>query len=216
MPRMQKDQRQNAPGLVGLLADLEQVTQTAPRVRIGDLLTVLGARGHGPILLTLSSLMLLPTGMLPFMPAIMGALIAAMAFEMLIGDAGVSLPTRLCRIELNSAKLAAALRRAAPVSRTLGRLMHPRLDVLVSNRLSLTGIALILLVFAAIMIVTGAIPGLPFVLCIPALLFGLGLTAGDGVFVLLGYVTTGLAILAIVHLYPRISALWSSGLAALW
>ncbi|MDX8353904.1 exopolysaccharide biosynthesis protein [Cognatiyoonia sp. IB215182] len=164
-----------------MAADKEQVS-------VAQILKILGARGHGPIILTLAGLMMLPTGMLPFMPSIIGILISLTAFEMLVGGQGVSVPGRVGRIMINAQMLRAGLDRAAPIFDRLGRLMHPRAQFLVHNKLALTAIAVVLLMISGTMIIVGAIPGLPFILCVPVLLFGLGLTAGDGVVVALALV----------------------------
>ncbi|MDX8347437.1 exopolysaccharide biosynthesis protein [Cognatiyoonia sp. IB215446] len=155
------------------------------QVSVAQILKILGARGHGPIILTLAGLMMLPTGMLPFMPSIIGILISLTAFEMLVGGQGVSVPGRVGRIMISAPMLRAGLDRAAPIFDRLGRLMHPRAQFLVHNKLALTAIAIVLLMISGTMIIIGAIPGLPFILCVPVLLFGLGLTAGDGVVVAL-------------------------------
>jgi len=151
---------------------------------------------------------MLPTGLIPMMPATIGGLLALTAIQMIVGGRGVSVPPRLGRVTIPPATLAAALRRIAPLSKRLGRVLHPRLGPLVHGALPLLAIALILLASAAVMIVIGSIPGLPFLLCIPAVLFGLGLTAGDGVFVALGFAATGLAGWGVTQLAPNIARLW--------
>ena len=47
--------------------------------------------------------------------------------------------------------------------------------------------ALILILTAILLIVIGAVPGLPFLLALHVLTFGLGLTTRDGLFVAAGY-----------------------------
>ena len=195
-------------GVPGLLADLRRLTEGRQTVTLAALLDCLGARGHGPLLLTLAILMMLPTGMLPLMPALTGLLIAATAVQMLAGGKGVSLPARLRRVEIGAGALRAGLARAEPSFHRLGRVLHPRAPALVQGPLSLAAIAAILLVSAAAMILIGAIPGVPFLLCVPALLFGLGLTTGDGLVVGLGFVASLGAGLGVWHLAPRLAALW--------
>ena len=177
-------------GLPGLIDDLEALAADRDTVTLGELLDALGARGHGPIILTLAALMMLPTGMIPFMPSIIGVLLALTAAEMIAGGRGVSVPARIARINIRGDLLKAALQRARKVCASIGRWLHPRARILVHGHLSLLLIAMILLAAAAVMIVIGAIPGLPFILCVPALLFGLGLTAGDGLVVGVGFAAT--------------------------
>lgn len=180
------------PGLDGLLRDLERLIGDRERVLLGEVLDTLGARGHGPILLVLAALMMLPTGLLPLMPALIGGLIALTAVEMIAGGKGVSVPPRLARIALPGALLRGSLRRGAPFARRVGRVLHPCWPVFVRSQAVQVVLAAILLMASAVMIVIGAIPGLPFLLVLPALLFGLGLTAGDGRLVAAGLLATGL------------------------
>lgn len=195
-------------GFDGLLYDLRRLADAADTVSIEEILTTIGARGHGPIILTLAGLMMLPTGMLPLMPSLIGGLLALTAIEMIVGGKGVSLPKRIARIRLGSEGLKKAVARAAPICAWLGRVVHPRWPGFVSGSFVLTLIAIALLIAAPAMILIGAIPGLPFVLCIPALLFGLGLTAGDGVLVGLGFLATIGAMVLGFQLVNRVFGIW--------
>lgn len=178
---------QAEPGLAGIVSDLMGLIQGKDAVSLKVLLDTICARGHGPILLTLAALMLLPTGMLPMMQVVIGALLLLTALQMLVGGKGVSLPRWISRREIGTQVLKSALTRAAPVAQRLSRFTCPRAHWWVHSHPALTGVALVLMGFAAVTILVGAIPGLPFVLCIPALLFGLGLTSGDGVVVAAGF-----------------------------
>jgi hypothetical protein len=61
------------------------------------------------------------------------------------------------------------------------------------------------------MILIGSIPGLPFVLCVPVLLFGLGLTAGDGLCIAIGFAITIPAAMTAASLAARAVA-WVVGI----
>ncbi len=192
------------PGLAGLVADLHAIAEGQDKIPLRDLLTTLGARGHGPIILVLAGLMLLPTGMLPGMPAAIGVLLMLTATQMIVGGKGVSLPTFIAKINIPSGPFRAALVRVDPMCKRISRVLHPRWNGFAQNSVTLLLIALILLAASAVMIVIGAIPGLPFILCIPALLFGLGLTAGDGAVVAVGLVTSLGAGYGVTRLAPQI------------
>jgi hypothetical protein len=193
------DQRARS-GLDGLLADLAGLAEGRDRVTLGEVLEALGARGHGPIILVLALLMLMPTGLVPFMPTIIGILLVLTAVQMAIGGKGVTLPRRLAHVGMPGRAIRAGLARSAPVFRRIGRLLHPRLDALVSGRPVLLLIAAILVASGGVMAVIGGIPGLPFLLCLPALFFGFGLTAGDGLVVALGIAATVGATMGVVWL----------------
>ena len=195
-------------GFQGILADLARLTEGRERVRLGDVLDTLGARGHGPIVLVLAALMMMPTGLLPLMPTIIGVLLAMTAVEIMAGGKGVSLPRWLAKREISANMLRSVLSRARPLADRLRRYVHPRWGVFAQSHVVLWAIAFVLLVCALFMSVIGAVPGLPFVLCIPALLFGIGLTAGDGLVVAMGFLAVAFAALALWWLFPQIVALW--------
>ncbi len=188
------------PGLPFLVDALDRMVGDRDRVPLGEVVDTLGARGHGPIVLTLAAFMMLPTGMIPFMPTVIGVLLILVGIEMLVGRQGLAIPGRLARFELRGDLLRAGLRRARPATVRLGRYLYPRAHWLVHGTASLVVIALILISAAGVMAVIGGIPGLPLILCAPALLFGLGLTAGDGVVVAVGFATTAGAVAGIFAL----------------
>lgn len=198
-------------GFQGILADLARLIEGRERVPLGEVLDTLGARGHGPIVLLLAALMMMPTGLLPLMPTIIGVLLALTAIEIMAGGKGVSLPGWIAKRQMPVRVLRSGIRRARPMADRLRRYVHPRWHLLVHSDLALWGIALLLLMSALIMAVIGAVPGLPFVLCIPALLFGIGLTAGDGLVVALGFLAVGVAALFLWWLFPQIAVLWPFG-----
>lgn len=193
--------------LAELLADLAALAEAQVTVSVGEIMAALGARGHGPIILTLAALMMVPVGMLPMMPTLIGVMLALTAGQMLIGGQSVSLPAFIARQRLDGERFAAALQRAFPLSRRLRRVLHPRWRALAQSVVALWLIALYLLVVSLVMIVFGSVPGLPFLLCMPVLLFGLGLTAGDGLVVAMGFAVTAPVGAAVLALAPRIAPL---------
>jgi hypothetical protein len=189
--------------LAGLMADLVALSETQVSVAVGEIMAALGARGHGPIILTLAAFMMLPLGMLPFMPSLVGVLLALTAAQMLMRGKAVTLPAFIARRRIDGETLRLTLARAVPLCRRLGRVLHPRWDIVVQGDVFHVLIALYLLAAAVVIIVLGGIPGLPFMLCIPALLFGLGMTAGDGLVVSLGLAVTAPVALAVLGIAPE-------------
>ena len=55
-----------------VLASLEKTAEGEETVEIGNILKALGERGFGPILLVLSMFLILPVGMIPGMPGVVG------------------------------------------------------------------------------------------------------------------------------------------------
>ena len=77
-----------------------------------------------------------------------------------------------------------------PWARRLRPILATRATALIDGALPARMMGAILLATGAVMFVIGFIPGLPFTLAGHVLLFGLGLTARDGVLVGLGFVAT--------------------------
>lgn len=105
------------------------------------------------------------------------------------------LPRWLLERRIAAEKLRSLLERGARFFARLERWIHPRLDLLVESRpcTVINGGLLILLglllsLFPPVAPFTNTVPALPI------LLIALGLLEGDGLFVLLGYAATGLAV----------------------
>lgn len=173
--------------LTGMLDDLELILRGRDVVTLGQTMDCLGARGFGPILLIFSILLILPVGMIPGMPGIVGGVIMTIGALMLIGSKRLHLPMRLRQISLPARALRGVVNWARPHTHKLHRLLHPRLTSLIEGVIPLRLMALVLIPTGLLMLVIGFIPGLPFVMSVHVLLFGIALATRDGLFALLGY-----------------------------
>ncbi|MFQ6549050.1 exopolysaccharide biosynthesis protein [Aestuariibius sp. 2305UL40-4] len=170
-----------------VLASLEQTAKGQETVKIGDILAGLGERGFGPILLILSMFLILPVGMIPGMPGVVGAALIIVGWQLFRGKKGIWLPYYVTKRHLPVSTIGKIIAKIRPLAERTDRLFGHRLQRLTQNRIVLiTGGAGILL-SGSIMVTIGFIPGLPATLALPILLFGLGLTTGNGVVVLAGY-----------------------------
>ena len=170
-----------------MLLTLAETIGTRERVLLGELTDSLGPRGFGPIILLAAAMMMLPTGIIPGVPAFMGVLLLLAGGQMLSGKRELWLPPRIYGITLPGPALLRGLVRAKPVAIKLERWVKARWLFLVEWRASLWFIAVILILSSGVIIVIGAIPGLPFLLALHVLAIGIGLTAGDGRFVAAGF-----------------------------
>lgn len=173
--------------LQGMLEQIHLVVGDRQTVLLGELMDALGARGFGPVILLTASIMVLPTGMIPMVPAFMGLVLLLAAGQMLRGRQELWLPPRLYRVQIPGPTVHKALAKAAPTVDRLGRQLRPQWQWLASSRISMWLIALILAITSLGIIAIGAIPGLPFLLAFHLLAFGIGMTAGDGRFMAAGY-----------------------------
>ncbi|MBD3765672.1 MAG: exopolysaccharide biosynthesis protein [Rhodobacterales bacterium] len=171
----------------GILDTLARAAEAEDRLTLGQILAAIGTRGFGPLLVILALFLILPVGLVPGMPGAVAVVLALIAVEILTGGRALHLPRRLRGRTLRSALVLGFVRRVRPWTRWLHRLLHPRLVPLAASRAGLAAVAVTILGVAAVIFVAGVIPGLPFLLAFPVLLFGLGLTAHDGLAVALGY-----------------------------
>ena len=168
--------------LHGLLDDLDAAVAGAAdgRITLGALLSAIGPRGFGPVLVALSAAIILPTGMIPLVPHLVALLIGFVALELALGSRALRLPARLRAVTLPASAVRGFVVRARPLAARAGRLLRPRHPALVATRGGEILIAGVLSVIALFLFAVGLIPGLPFLLCVPVLLIGLGLTTRDG------------------------------------
>lgn len=171
----------------GILDTLARAAEEAERLTLGQILAAIGTRGFGPLMVILAMFLILPVGLVPGMPGAVAVVLALIAVEILTGGRALHPPRRLRELTLRSALVLGFVRRVRPWARRVHRLLHPRLTPLAASRAGLAAVAVTILAIAAVIFVVGVIPGLPFLLSFPVLLFGLGLTARDGLAVALGY-----------------------------
>lgn len=152
-----------------------------------DLLDRAEERGYGPLIATLSAFVILPTGAIPGVPAIIGVALLLIGGQMLAGRASPWFPHRLRTFEIDGDRLYTALQKARRWADRLSALLSQRLHVLTNGPIATRLTALIVIASALIMIPLGFVPGLPLVFGATLLLVGLGITARDGLIALLGY-----------------------------
>jgi hypothetical protein len=158
------------------------------QISLGEILRRIGLRGFGPILVIVSGLLLLPIGMIPGVPGAVAIVMGLVAVELVSGGKAIRLPGRIARLSLRASLVSGSVARARPVTRVIGRLLRPRAVALATARPVEILLGLVLGTIAVVMFVVGFVPGLPFLLAIPVLLIGLGLTARDSLVLFLGLV----------------------------
>lgn len=171
--------------LDSILHDLSDLARDNDRVTLKDLVRTLETRGFGPLLTVLAAFLLLPVGMLPGFPAVIGLLVIFCGAQMLRGKAGLWLPGPIAQIDVPADKLQSSSDKAEKPVNRIQRVLHERLTWAVGTTATRM-IAVVLLLFGLAMIGLGFVPGLPLLLALPVLLFGLGLTFRDGLFVCIG------------------------------
>lgn len=156
-------------------------------VSIREIFEVFGTRSFGPVLLILGLIQVLPTGGIPLMPDVIGALTILLFAQMLIRPDRPWLPNRLMWLTIPQPLLDRSIHRIRPWIRKADRLFRKQLGLLHNNRPALATLSIAGVATGAMIVIMGFVP---FAAAVPALSligFGIGLTAEDGVPILLGY-----------------------------
>ena len=167
---------------------LEQVAATLDGGASVDLKTVVeafGNRSFGPIMILCGLCMMTPLGALPGIPPAFGVIVIVFALQLLFRRKTPWMPEILRKVKIPADRLLKVQKKVQPVLAKIDGVIRPRL------KWAATGPMQVLIsVFAIILSLTFFPLGmLPFGVVAPAtiiLLFGLGITARDGVLTLLG------------------------------
>lgn len=121
------------------------------------------------------------------MSGVVGLAHVAIGIGIILGYARLDMPRKVNEITLKGDLVRGLLRQAVRLANFVRPILRPRLTFLACGPIALRMIALVPILTGVIMLAIGWIPGLPFVLSVHVLFFGLGLTARDGLAVGLGY-----------------------------
>jgi len=172
---------------------LEAIMDTA-REAVGgtetDLKTIVeafGNRAFGPVMILCSLFLMTPIGAIPGLPAAFGLIIIVFAIQLLFQREHPWMPDVLQKIKISDAKLEKTRKTVSPILRAIDNVIRSRLPWMTSGPAQILT-ALLSIILALTMIPLGVVP---FGVVAPAFiigLFGLGITARDGLLILLGFV----------------------------
>ncbi|WP_432414887.1 exopolysaccharide biosynthesis protein [Chromohalobacter israelensis] len=165
-------------------------------IHLQDVVDTFQSRGFGPLVTLPALLALLPTGGVPGVPTLCAIFIALIAVQQLFGRQSPWLPRKLRERGISHDKLHRSVERVRPWTRRIDRLLAQRLDILLQP-VARRFIAVLVIALALAMI---PLELLPFAAAMPALaitVIGLGMTADDGLLLLIGVlIAAGLAVSA--------------------
>jgi hypothetical protein len=180
-------------GLAGVLDGLsENINRDSELdgIRLGVLLNAVGRRSYGPILLLLGLIAISPLTALPFTTSIIAAITLLIAGQMALGFERPWLPRALLNVRLPRKMFFQFLDHArARVDRIDGVVLHHRWTFM-TVPLFVNVVALCVCAAALITFPLSLIPFAPMAPAIAIVLFGLGMTARDGVWLSAGIVLT--------------------------
>lgn len=164
-------------------------------VKLGVLMSAVGRRSYGPLFLIVGLLAISPATVLPGMTSLTALVILLIALQMALGFKRPWLPKAMLDIRVSRDALFSFLDRARPVvDRLDGALLRPRWTFLAEP----FGVNLVALCIMAVALVTFPLSLVPFAPLAPGLavvLFGLGMTARDGLWLAVGIGLTALIFL---------------------
>ena len=157
-------------------------------IKLAKLLRTSGRRSFGPLLVVPGIMLILPTGAIPGMPIVLGALAALVAVQLAVGTRRPWLPKKLLSISIPRRTLEESVRRMRPWARRIDRPFQSRLEFLVEPPF----VNLIGAICAVIGIAVWVIGLIPFAIMVPGAaitLFGLAIMARDGLVSLIALLT---------------------------
>ena len=173
---------------------IESTVEEKEEISLDMVLSTLGRRSFGPILLLAGLITLAPViGDIPGMPTTMGVVVMLTAVQLMIRREHFWMPGWMRRRSVGKKRLCKGLKWLRPVARFLDRFIRPRLPMLIRNG-GLYVIALVCICVAAVMPIMEFIPFSANLAGIVLTIFGLSLTAGDG---LLAILALGLIVIAL-------------------
>lgn len=161
-------------------------------VTIRELLSTVGRRSYGPLLLLIGLIAISPITAVPGLTWFTAALTLLIALQMFVGRRTPWLPKGALDAKISRDLVIKGVSAARPWAQRIDKLLKPRLTFLALQPF-VNLIALAVIGAALITIPLGLIPFGPFVPSLAIVIFGLGMTARDGLILLLGLVGSGAA-----------------------
>lgn len=191
------DQRESVSSIEELLDRLLEADGDGGRTSVDDIVTAVGRRSFGPLLLLAGLITLAPLiGDIPGVPTLMAILVLLVAVQLLMGRDHFWLPAWLLNRSFARDKLVRGVNWMHKPARAVDRVLHPRLRFLTQG-FGTMGVAVMCIVIALAMPPMEVVPFTANGAGLALTVFGLALIANDGLMAILGYIVT-LGTLALV------------------
>ncbi len=174
----------------GLTQTLEALTKDheGDTIAVGEIMQRVRYRGFGSMLLAPALITVMPTGAIPFVPALCGVIIVFVCVQILMGRNYPWLPAQVKEFEISTEKIEKAVQSVKPYTSKIDQYLQKRLYFLLHD-ISKYITAAVSLALSLVMILIGFIPMLPAAVALPIFFFGLGFIARDGLIISLGYLS---------------------------
>ncbi len=188
--------------LQSLLRSLADKTQ-GETVSVRDLLSAVGRRSYGPILLLLGFISISPLTIIPGANWLVALVILIISLQILIGRTFPWVPRRALEFEFERKFLVDGIAAAEKYVRPVDSFLKPRFIFLTEPPFAQL-IALVCIGAALLTFPLGLFPFGPVLPGLAVLLFGLGLTARDGVLLMLAAGALFAAGMITIRVLPRV------------
>jgi len=182
----------------GLLDCLVKET-SGEKVTLGQLMHIVERRSFGAVILLLGLIAVSPLTVVPGATWAVAVVTLLFSIQLLFAMKHPILPKKLLQLELSRDRLQSFVNASRKMAHTADKLTAPRLDLLTKPPF-IVGVALICVASALVTFPLGLIPLGPVLPGISILLMGIGLTARDGVFLLLSSLAFAGAVLLLTRL----------------
>ncbi|MBA2114509.1 exopolysaccharide biosynthesis protein [Bremerella alba] len=201
-PTTSEDDADDAPpeGLVDILEQMKENTD-GDQVTLEDTLDSLNSRSFGPLLLVPAVMAVSPIGAIPGMSIVTGCILLLIAVQMIFSSGRPWLPQRLLDFSFSRETMTKGIDKTLPWAKWLEKFTDRRLQTITHSPFHYVIAAII--AFLALLFIPLAF--LPFAVSIPGTaiaLFALGMTARDGVMVILGFVVSFAAVAVAIYAWP--------------
>jgi hypothetical protein len=194
---------ENLTGLLDRICALVACDKTPggqkENVTLREVFAAIGRRTYGPLLLALGLFSVSPLTAVPGMTWASAGLTLIVAVQLMVGLPTPWLPKGLLESKVSSNGLVKAIEAIRPVARGIDVMLRPRLEFLAKLPLVIV-IGALCVAAAAVTFPLGFIPLAPLAPGLAIVLFGLGLTARDGLVLSLGAATVVGAIVLAMRL----------------
>lgn len=157
------------------------------KATLGAIVDAFGGRGYGPLLLAVAMVEILPSGAIPGVPTIVAIVVILFASQLVFGREVPWLPNKLRERGFSEEKFIKARDKVRPWTQKVDKAIKPRLHA-VATPLAARIVGAVCVLIALPM---PALEVVPFASSAPSVaiaLFGLGLSARDGLLILLGFI----------------------------
>lgn len=176
-------------------------------VTVRQLLTAVGRRAYGPVLLLLGFIAVSPLTIIPGANWFVATVTLIFALQIVIGRKTPWLPKRALDFSFKRNLLVQGVGASEKYAYMVDALVRPRLHFLTEAPF-VQVVGLICVLASLITYPLGLVPLGPLLPGLTVLLFGLGLTARDGVVVLLATLSLVAAMFIVFHMLPQLFGLW--------